>query len=595
MKKTATRQANASRSTPSSAAKKRAGNQEDHSLLSWCTNHESLCFAVIAAIWVLALYWHALSAPFVYDDIDQIANNPSLLTWHATFVRYFLLPVSFTTNFLGAGGSTYRPIYWLTLALDRQLWGITGASGFHFTNLLFHWANGLILFLLLRRLNLSRITSAAVSIAWLGLPINTEAVAWVSGRAYLLSTLFLLLALLSAHSYINKKKLSTLAYYFFCSLAALFSHEQGLFLLPLTILLLYATDRSNRNARVKDAWTKLTGITLATDILYLIAKHLVGANAGHGASTLWSAGLEFWKYIAWMLAPVHMSVERSTSVPPNTPSITAFIAWTALLALIAAAFFLRKKAPIVAAGIAFGCIALLPFCGFVYIYQGMAERFLYLASIGFTLSLVSCALAHRTSWKGTTIVALLLWMAWGAWRLTTRVLDWNDQVSLYQSSLEATPHSPTLFYSLGYSLLERGDPQGALTAYQKAFQIRPSNDPKTLMDYAVTLERTGNNSLAEQQFKRVIALDPNDSAAYVDLGGLYVQENRSDEAIQCFQQAIKKDPNDSNSFYNLAVLYQLKGRDDLALPLYRDVLRLKPGDPDTLQNMARLHPQPSEN
>jgi len=576
---------------------------------------------------VLALYWKALSAPFVYDDLDQIVNNPSLRSWHATFSRFFLSPVSFTTDFLGTGGSTYRPIYWLTLALDRQIWGIASSSGFHFTNLLLHWANGVLLFQLLRRTKISLLTAATVSIVWLGLPINTEAVAWVSGRAYLLSTFFILLSLLAACSYLtedlNKRKIGLLIAYFTLSMGALFSHEQGLIVLPLTALLLYTM-----NCRDRNVWTRLGGVAFVADILYVGAKYRVGAHGGQGAPALWSVGLVFWKYVLWIVAPIHMSVERSTSLPPNTPSLVAVAGWMGVFALFAAVFLLRKRAPPVAVGIVCAGVALLPFCGVIYIYQGMAERFLYLASIGIALLIASFTVTNRKIWKGATIACLALWMAWGAWRLKARVLDWNDPVSLYQGSLEATPGSSTLFYNLGFSLRERGDLDQAIDAYQQAIRIQPKyqrafasvgevyaqlgkpteaikaykqslalqpNDVGSLINYAVAFQQSGNRQLAEEQFKRVIALAPKDSKAQIDLGALYVQEKREDEAIQCFERAIDINPDDPTPYYDLAVMFQQTGRDDLALPFYKKVLRLKPDDPDTLFNMGRMHMQSDQN
>lgn len=623
MKKKASRPSALSSPATSRTAAKQAGNLRDGSFLGWCSDHERLCFAIAAAVWVLVLYWKAIGAPFVYDDLDQIVNNPSLHSWHTVFTRFFLSPVSFTTNFFAGGGSTYRPLYWFTLALDRQLWGVNGASGFHFTNLVFHWANGVFLFLLLRRVNVSALVASVASLAWLGLPINTEAVAWVSGRAYLLSTFFILLSLLAAYSYASKEKPITFVSYFVLALGALLSHEEGLALLPLTLLLLYVM-----NQHARRVWGQLAGAAFVADIFYVVVKYRVGAHSGQGAPTPWSVGLVFWKYLLWIVAPIHMSVERSTSVPLNSPSVAAIAAWVAMLALVGVAFLLRRKRPIVVAGIACGCVALLPFCGVVSIYQGMAERFLYLASIGFTLSIVSMAIANRKVWKGTAVAVLLLWMLWGAGRLMARVLDWDDPVSLYRNSLVATPHSPTLFGNLGFSLRERGDLDGALDDYREDIRIRPNDakaftgigdiyqqrgkpeeaikayvrslalqpdDANTVINYAVVLEQAGEKQLAEQQFRRTMALAPKDAAAYVDLGALYVQENRQDEAIQCFQQAIAINPDDANPYFNLATLFQYRGRDDLALPLYRKVLLLKPGDPDTLENMAKLHVQPGTN
>jgi protein O-mannosyl-transferase len=611
----------ASRRTPphtSRSRNKTSPRAASNPLLEWCSRHQSLCLATLTAIWVLVLYWKAIGAPFLYDDLDQIVNNPSLRSWHAVFTRFFLAPVSFTTDLLGEGGSTYRPLYWLTMALDCRIWGINEASGFHFMNLVVHWANGVLLFQLWRRIGLSSIAAATASIIWLGLPINTEAVAWVSGRAYLLCTFFLLSALLTAISYIQKESRAALIGYAALSLAALFCHEQGLLLLPLTALLLLAT----RPPAPKSAWVKLASIAFATALISYAVKFKLGVHAGEGPSALASVGLVFWTYLRWMIAPVLMSVERSTSLPANTASAAAITAWVAVIALVSAAALFFRRFPVTASAALFGCIALLPFCGFVHVYQGMAERFLYLASIGFTVAIVSLAFACPEPWKKTAVCVLIVWIAWGAWRLTSRVLDWTDSVSLYRSSLEATPNSPTLAFNLGNSLRDRGDLNAALDAYQQAIHLRPTyaraiagtgdvysrlgkptdainsyshaldlqpQDAATITDLAVVLQQTGNNPLAEQRFKQAIALAPQNSVAYVDLGSLYEQQGRTDEAIQCFQKAIAIAPNDPNPYFDMAVLYQKMGHDEQALTFYRKVLALKPDDPDTLLYMSKLH------
>jgi protein O-mannosyl-transferase len=615
MKRTTSR-GMSNRSAPSTGAKKKTPVKPKGSPLEWCYDHELLCFALLSALWVLALYWNALRAPFVYDDFDQIVNNASLHSWHAMIVRFFLSPVSFTNEFLGGGGSTYRPLFWLTLMFDRQIWGVNGASGFHFTNLLLHWANGALLYKLLRRLSLPVVTAAAASIVWLGLPINTEVVAWVSARAYLLSAFFILASLLLASLYRSGRSPIALAGYFTLAAAAVFSHEQGLVLLPLTALVIYLTGERDRGV-----WARLCGATLVADVFYIAMKYKVGAHSDRGASALWSVGLVFWRYVLWMLAPLRMSIERSTSLPPDTASIAAVAAWVLLLALPLGAFLLRRKMSSVSAGVVWCLATLLPFCGFVPIYQGMAERFVYLASIGLTAAIVSAAIANRALWKGVTVACLLLWTLWGAWRLRARVLDWDDPVSLYRSSLEATPNSSLLYYNLGYSLRERGSLDDALAAYREAVRLQPRypqafasmgevyarrgnqaeaieaydrslalqpNDASVVLNKAVALQQTGARQLAEEEFKRAIALAPHYSGAYVDLASLYVQENREDEAAQYFQKAIDANPDDPTPYFDLAVILQQKGRDEEALVFYKKVLRLKPDDPDTLLYMSKL-------
>src|ERR1700722_17551943 len=255
------------------------------SLLPWCLAHEQLAFLAISILWVFALYWNALNAPFLYDDLDQILNNPSLADWHTFAHRFLLAPVAFTTDFRGTGGLSYRPLYWISLAFDRHLWQLNPV-GFHLTNLLLHVANGVLGFRLLRRLHISLIAAASTSLLWLALPIHSEAVAWISGRAYSLSTLFLLLSLLLASHHLRTHKPLSLVLYFFTTMAALLSHEQGLLVLPLTLLVAYATSNTKRRSLLS-----LSSAAILASALYLALKHFVILHVESGPSAIKSFAL----------------------------------------------------------------------------------------------------------------------------------------------------------------------------------------------------------------------------------------------------------------------------------------------------------------
>jgi hypothetical protein len=108
--------------------------------------------------------------------------------------------------------------------------------------------------------------------------------------------------------------------------------------------------------------------------------------AGKGAMT--SFGLFFWKYLAWMVFPIHMSIERSTDTPPSGWSGHALAAWLFVALVCAALIVVHRKISRSPIGLAWMGIGLLPFCGIVFIYQGMAERYAYLASAGLALMVV---------------------------------------------------------------------------------------------------------------------------------------------------------------------------------------------------------------
>jgi tetratricopeptide (TPR) repeat protein len=548
---------------------------------SWIARHPLFCFCLASVAWLAVLYSGVLSAPFVYDDLDQIANNPALHSWHAVYSHFILAPVSFTSGFLGSGGSTYRPLFWISLAVDQHLWGVE-ASGFHFTSLFLHWLNGLLLFQLLRRLKLSPFVSGLATLLWLGLPINSEAVAWISARAYLLSTAFILLALLAALSYVRSKNWLSLLTFTAFALMADFSHEQGVLLVALLALsYLIETEKDPK------PWIVLATLSVLADVLYGVSKFSVGAQGGDGSHTLWSAGLKFWRYLQLISFPAHMSMERSSAVPANTPSLAAFTAWAALIGIAVTGILIRKRAPAVAAGLAVLLIGLLPYCGFVYIYQGMAERFAYLAAIGFVLTVVTGFMLVTPLQRRVLLGCLGIWAVWGAWRLVTRVQDWQQPLALYRNSLEATPRSAYLQKNLADVYAAQGEPQQAVVEYTKLLSFAP-NDPKTILNYAAALQQAGDKSQAEVQYRRVMELLPSASAAYVDLESLYIQEGRLDEAIAMYKQAIAVNPNDANAYFDLGVMFQQRGQDREALAFYKKVLQLKPGDQQTLLYLSKL-------
>lgn len=544
-------------------------------------------FLVLAA-WALLLYGHVLRAPFVYDDLAQIVRNPNLAGWHNVFVHFLTAPVDFTTVFRSAAtsGSSYRPVYWFTLALDRHLWGLSPV-GYHLTNLVLHAFNGVLLFQLLRRLRIGALCSAAAALLWLSLPINSEAVAWISARAYPLCLFFLLLNLLYTIRFIERRSLIALAAAFLSALAALLSHESGILILPFAALAILLVFRGRSTSLSSKRAFLLLGADLSAVAFYFIARIAVGAHSANGLSALLSSALALWKYIGWTLLPVHMSMERSTSTPPNMLSVPAVLAWAALAGFVAFTVFLWRRVPSAAFGMAWLLVALAPFCGLVFLYQGMAERFCYIASIGIAVAFVSLVAAQKPPARAIALGLVSLWAVWGIYRLEVRLSDWNTPVRLYRSSLQATPGSPSLWANLGSILRDAGQPSDAADAYRHALTLRP-NDAGTILNLAVVLHQSHQDEEAEASFRRVIALAPNDPGAYTDLGVLLYQKGKTDEAELMFIDAIDHNPIDPTPYSNLALLYEQSGHPTLALSLYQKLLAIHPDDPEALANIRRL-------
>jgi hypothetical protein len=136
----------------------------------------------------LALYWPATGFGFINcDDPDFVTANVHVqggLNWEGLKWAFGL-----------SGGDYWHPLTWLSLMLDMSLFG-QKAGGFHFTNLMLHTANGVLVFLLLRVLTGAMWRSLLVAALFALHPLRVESVAWVTERKDVLSGFFGLLALI---------------------------------------------------------------------------------------------------------------------------------------------------------------------------------------------------------------------------------------------------------------------------------------------------------------------------------------------------------------------------------------------------------------
>src|SRR6185295_14945614 len=90
--------------------------------------------------------------------------------------------------------ANWHPLTWLSHMLDCQLFGLR-AGGHHFTNVILHCANSVLLFLLLQSLTRACWRSAFVAGLFALHPLHVESVAWVAEREDVLSAFFLMLTI----------------------------------------------------------------------------------------------------------------------------------------------------------------------------------------------------------------------------------------------------------------------------------------------------------------------------------------------------------------------------------------------------------------
>src|ERR1051325_4679251 len=142
--------------------------------------HQLFCFApfLLLVVFVFIAYWPVLFGPFIWDDRLLIENNPLVKGKHSIFSIWFRddFPLSIVT-------------FWL----QWRLWG-THAMGYHIVNVLLHALNCVLVWRVLRCLEIPG--------AWLGAaifavhPVCVASVAWISELKNTLSLFWFLLSVL---------------------------------------------------------------------------------------------------------------------------------------------------------------------------------------------------------------------------------------------------------------------------------------------------------------------------------------------------------------------------------------------------------------
>jgi len=112
-------------------------------------------------------------------------------------------------------------------------------------------------------------------------------------------------------------------------------------------------------------------------------------------------------------------------------------------------------------------------------------------------------------------------------------------VSSVPAVKEVKPPAVSEVSSQAKELDQKGQLEPAISLYLKAIEQQPNN-PNLHYNLAVEYLKTYNYSLAEEEFKRVIALNPKDKDAYYNLGVLYesyIIDKK--QAIICYTQYLR--------------------------------------------------------
>jgi tetratricopeptide (TPR) repeat protein len=131
----------------------------------------------------------------------------------------------------------------------------------------------------------------------------------------------------------------------------------------------------------------------------------------------------------------------------------------------------------------------------------------------------------------------------------------EDAEAAFRRGLRECPGSPEIRDELAAHLLaENGDLQEALRLSEEAVALG-RDEVRHLYTLGEVRLALGDEAGAEEAYRSVLLLDPEDPNAHLELGLLHEQRGAADEAEEHFIEALKSDPGNPRTLYSYASIY----------------------------------------
>ena len=419
-------------------------------------------WAAVLMLLSLVSFWPSIPGGFLWDDDRYVSHNNTLLNRQG--LPHIWLPAKLQTV-------QYYPLTFTSFWIEHHLW-TNYTLGYRVVNLLLHAGAAVVLWRLLRRLQLPG--AWAIAALWAVHPLQAETVCWISERKNVLSGVLTFCSMLFYLDFAGLRdpagpdrplwklpsRWQTYAISLALFLAAMLAKTAVCFLPAALLLILWWKRRLN--------WQTFAG---------LIPMAVIGAAGGWLTSHIetdpnglvravgpqWDipfvqqlmiSGRDLWFYAAKLVVPVHLSF----NYPRVLPLPTQGAQWLFLLAAVVVIDLLLVLRRTLGRGPAVAVLcyvaALFPalgfFTAFPFRYSFVADHLQYLAGIpliALGVALIARLLPHQPRVLAVLAGVMVVVLATGSW---VRAKVFLSPTALWEDTLRKNPGSWLAAFNLAH-------------------------------------------------------------------------------------------------------------------------------------------------
>ncbi len=567
----------------------------------------------IIIILTVIVFYPSLNNGFTnWDDHFYIQANKDIhnLSWE-----------NIKNIFTSAYVLNYHPLTTLSYALEYHFFNVNPFI-YHFTNLLFHLFNTLLVFWFIFILTENKSSSFLASILFGIHPLHVESVVWISERKDVLSTFFFLLSLISYIYYQKHEKINYLdkthihnfhlklyfkslkikfpvylTYYYLSIIAMIFSllsKAMGI-TLPFIILLCdYYMNKKQVKLRDKIPFFILAFVF---GIIGLITQKSANKAMTYMSYTLFDNifvacyGLIF--YIVKLFHPVNLSAlypypEKINNTLPLSLLISPVIVIVLIIAVLWSVTYTKK----ILFGSAFYLITICPVLKLIPIGGAIvADRYMYIPSIGLFYIIGECfnwiynKNIKYNNGKNVSLIIIVCGAIISLSLLTMeRCMIWENSITLWDDVINKYPVAEA-YYNRAIEYELKGNYETSIEDYTKAVKIYGL--------FAQAYNNRGNiyyklkkYDLAMEDYDMVLKINPDLAKTYRNRGMIYVIKGQYDKAIKDFSEALKLEPDYIEAYQNRGTAYGTIKEYNKAIKDFTEILYRDPHNKEALFNRS---------
>ncbi|MGE0269530.1 MAG: tetratricopeptide repeat protein [Candidatus Omnitrophota bacterium] len=554
----------------------------------------------------LGVYVSVVHYPFLGDDLETIARNPS--------IRNLAAPEAFAR----ISTPPSRLMVFLSFAFNYQL-NRLDAAGYHVFNIILHVVNALLVWQLVRlifKVPKIYLDDLAAHKNWIALfsaliflmhPVQTQAVTYISGRTTPLAAFFYL-ASLCFYMKGRQKESGGKRFLILAAIMAvigMFTHPVMMTLPIMIILMELIFFKSEKTLMGAEKDFKIQYLLLILCFTLIIPafyrfgyEEILGrklTSVSHDLTEETVTGLNYLitqprvlvTYLKTIFFPVYLNFDYDFRLSKSLIDIPVLTSLAVLFLTVFVAVRFYSASILLFFGIIWFYLTLSVESTLIPLPNVISEHRLYLPLVGLSLGGVACLFNFSKRYTLNKVVLGIVVVLLGGLTMQRNTV-YRSGVALWSDVIRKAPEKVRAYNNLGLAYLGEGKIDEAVKNFEKAVSLNPQY-AKAYFNRGRIDQQRGDGPRALELFEKALSIDADNPVYLNGRGEIYLSGGMLDKAFADFNGAIERNRNFAEAYNNRGNVYRIKGEWFLALADFTKAIIINPYFEEAYNNRGLIY------